>query len=196
MRPAPAIRPLPTGLESCRALLVYEEGPARTLVAGLKYGNHRSAVRWLVEGLSGLAPPGAQLVTWAPTATVRRRQRGYDQARVVARALAKRLGLPLRASLRRCGAQVPQTSLDRLARLANPAFEPVADLTERVVVVVDDVLTTGATLQAAALALHRAGAGEVHGLTVAATPSHGIDMSPTAVNHRLGPPIGTIGVAK
>jgi predicted amidophosphoribosyltransferase len=157
------------GLHSCRSLLVYD-GPVRALVAGLKYGNHRSAVGWLGEGLANLAPPDAHVVTWAPTAPARRRQRGYDQARVLAKALAARLRLPLRATLRRSGPLVAQTGLDRAARLANPTFEPTADLSGLTVLLVDDVLTTGATLQAAGLALRRTGAARVHGLTAAATP--------------------------
>jgi predicted amidophosphoribosyltransferase len=187
LRPAPrsGLR-VPRGLDSCRALLAYE-GPARVLVAGLKYANHRAAVGWFAEGLAGLAPPGAQLVTWAPTAAARRRERGYDQAQVVARALARRLGLPLRATLRRRGPQVAQTSLDRAARLANPAFEIVADVSGLVVVLVDDVATTGATLQAAGLALGRAGADGVHGLAVAATPDRTHDIPPTP-RHTIGAP--------
>src|SRR3954463_13444418 len=93
---APALPP-PGGLASCRALLPYEDGgsapPAR-----LKYRNTRPTLAWLAWQLAGLVPAGLvavlNAVTWAPTSVVRRRERGFDQAELLARAVARPLGLP------------------------------------------------------------------------------------------------------
>jgi predicted amidophosphoribosyltransferase len=167
LRRAPPDLACPADLDSCRSLLEYE-GPARALVAALKYRNQRAQLSWLSAGLVPLTPPGVEAVTWAPTTARRRRARGYDQAELLARALARRLGLPARSLLRRHADDPPQTGLDRAARLAHPGFA-ARPPSPRVVLVVDDVTTTGATLAAAARALRRAGAVQVHGLAVAAT---------------------------
>jgi predicted amidophosphoribosyltransferase len=172
LRRAPPDLPCPPGLDTCRALVAYD-GPARELIGGLKYRNHRAALGWLVAALAPLATAGVEAVTWAPTTAARRRRRGYDQAELLARALARRLRLPPRALLSRHPQDCSQTALGRSARLENPRFRVRAGPPRRVLVV-DDVTTTGATLSAAAAVLRRAGAAEVHGLTVAAT----VDGSP------------------
>jgi predicted amidophosphoribosyltransferase len=167
MHRAPDGGPDPPGLDSCRSLLAYA-GPARALVQAVKYANNRAAVRWLADGLAPLMPP-VDLVTWAPTSSSRRRRRGYDQAELLARALARRLGRPVRATLgRRAGPA--QTDLGRVGRLAHPGFDARRPLGGLRVIVVDDVATTGATLAAAARALRQAGAAEVHGATAASAP--------------------------
>jgi predicted amidophosphoribosyltransferase len=148
--------PVPAGLGACRALLAYE-GPARELVARLKYRNARSALGWLVEGMADLVQPQDRpgAVTWAPTTRARQRARGFDQAEVLARRLARRLGLACPPLLiRRPGP--PQVRRSSLRRVKGGA-----------VLLVDDVVTTGATMAAAATALHEAGLGPVIGLAAA-----------------------------
>ena len=112
----------------------------------------------------------ADVVTWAPTAPGRRRARGYDQAEVLARAVGRSLGVPVRGLLRRTDRAGPQTGRRRAERLARaPTFVATRRVPDRVVVV-DDVVTTGATLQAAASALVAGGAHSVRAVAAAATP--------------------------
>ncbi|MGH9263995.1 MAG: ComF family protein, partial [Acidimicrobiales bacterium] len=97
LRAAPAL-PAPVGVDSCAALLAYD-GAGRELVARLKYRNARSSVPFLSRGMAALVTGQIDVVTWAPTTPARLRARGFDQARVLARAVARRLGVPSRALL-------------------------------------------------------------------------------------------------
>jgi len=100
----------------------------------------------------------------------RARERGYDHAALLAAAVAARCGLPLRAPLRRVRASTPQVTLDRAARAKNVrgAFIGEAGALRGLrVALVDDVVTTGATLAAAAAAIRAAGARDVRGYVVA-----------------------------
>jgi predicted amidophosphoribosyltransferase len=158
--------PVPAPLDACRALLAYE-GAAREVVAQLKYRNQRSPVGWLAVGVAGLLVPGeVQVVTWAPTTDLRRRRRGFDHAELLARRVAREAGLPCRALLSR-GPGPPQTGRSAPDRARAPAFVPRRRLDGLAVAVVDDVVTTGATLAAAGRALRRAGVGDLVGLAAA-----------------------------
>ncbi len=158
--------PVPEPLDRCRALLAYE-GAAREVVVQLKYRNARSPARWLGEGMAGLVRPGeVEIVTWAPTMDLRCRRRGFDQAEVLARHVARHLGLPCRALLVRAPGP-PQTGRSLTERSRGPAFVPTRRLPATAVAIVDDVVTTGATLDAAGRALRAAGVGHLLGLAAA-----------------------------
>lgn len=166
----PRCRRRPAAVDRTRAVGAYE-GTLRSIVHALKYDGCRSLARPLARlmrdrGADMLA--GASAVVPVPLHGSRRRDRGFNQARD----LARHLGLPLVDALRRVRATAPQAELPAAQRHANvrDAFavrRPVAALRTRVVVLVDDVSTTGATLNACARVLKEAGVGEVRALTAA-----------------------------
>ena len=145
-------------------------GAGRELLARLKYRNQRSSVRWLASAMAKALPPsrGFEAVTWAPTSPKRRRQRGFDQAELLARALGRETGVPVIGLLKRVDAAV-QTGRNRSQRFRAPEFTTRRG-TPTAVLVVDDVITTGATLQSAAKSLIRAGAERVDAVVAGATP--------------------------
>ncbi len=161
----------PDGVDACLALVAYE-GAGRQLVTQFKYRNHRAALSPLARGLATLVGEGGtaaiDVVTWVPTSRSRRRVRGFDQAELLARRTARVLGRPCRATLVR-GDGPAQTGLDRVARQRAPAFAGRGRLTGTVLLV-DDVVTTGATVRAASFALRAAGAEHVVVVAVARTP--------------------------
>jgi predicted amidophosphoribosyltransferase len=123
----------------------------------------------LARALVALGPPPADVVTWVPLAPRRRAERGFDQAHVLAKALARQLGLPAAVYVRRVRATTPQARRAREQRFAAMAgaFAPLGRgrPAPPTVLLVDDVLTTGATASACAAALVDAGARTVHLLT-------------------------------
>ncbi len=165
MEPSVAV-PVPPGLDACRALLDYD-GPARQVVAQLKYRNARSAAAWLAVGVAGLVSRDeVDLVTWAPTTALRRRSRGFDHAEVLARKVAAELRRPCWSTLDRQPGP-PQTGRTLVERRDGPVFGARRTVRGASVLVVDDVVTTGATLAGAAAALRTVGAARVIGVAAA-----------------------------
>ncbi len=162
-------------LDRCLVLAEYDE-VARRLVARLKYGGVRTGVEWFVTAMAGrviAAGEEPDLVTWVPSAPPNRRRRGFDQGEVLARAVAARLGLPAAALFARTGSAT-QTGRSRSGRLAGPPISLHDAGTRRGVtvrgadvLVVDDVVTTGATLRRAASLLRDARAARVVGVAAA-----------------------------
>lgn len=146
-------------------------GTAKDLVWRLKSSGARRAVRQMAAHLAGFIDrdPGLTIVP-VPTATSRVRRRGYDQARLLARELSRQTRLPYLDCLARNG-QTHQVGASRARRLRqlNGAFRlsGSVDVYGLNIVLVDDVLTTGATLESAANVLKKHGAGEVRALVFA-----------------------------
>ena len=159
------------GVGPVLALFAYE-GHGTRIVQALKYRDGRRLVGPLADQLAGrwraTGPAGVGVVTWVPTAPARRRGRGFDQSELLARAVARRLGAPVRPLLRRRPGPA-QTGLDRAGRAAASGYVATAH-PGGPVLLVDDVCTTGATLRAAVAAV-AAGGGVVAGqVVVARTP--------------------------
>lgn len=151
--------------------------PLDAVVRGLKFGrldylgNHLAAA--LAAGLDGRLG-GYDRVVPVPLHWRRHLTRGYNQAERIARPLAGLLGIPYAAALSRRRATPPQSLLGREERLANlrRAFRvPRPDRVRGLrLLLVDDVATTGATLDAAAAALRKAGAAAVTAVVAGRTP--------------------------
>jgi ComF family protein len=138
----------------------------KSLVWNIKYQRSRSTARTLARYLAGRLPyiPQETLVVPVPTASSRVRRRGYDQAFVIARQLAETLSLESKPLLRRRD-QADLIGLRRLERLRQmeDSFAPIAlkKISGSSILLIDDVLTTGVTLEAAAALLRKHGAKHV-----------------------------------
>jgi ComF family protein len=149
-------------------------GPLRRAIHGFKYHGQRAAAR----DLAGLLLPVASALPYpepifmaVPLHPRRERERGYNQSALLASALVKASGSRLdRASLRRVKQTSPQIGLHADARANNVrgAFAAAPDsASDHIVILVDDVCTTGATLREAARVLRAGGARRVLGLVLA-----------------------------
>lgn len=150
------------------------DGIAKDMVAGLKFSGARAVSRVMAERLAALVgrmDDSAQLlVVPVPTAASRARARGFDQAKLLARELSRRSRLPYLDCLARSGntRQLGMTRRRRLSQL-DGAFrvrDPRKVHAGRILLV-DDVMTTGATLETAAHVLRDAGAGPVSAMVFA-----------------------------
>lgn len=151
---------------------VWHDGPIREAIHALKYNRRRDVVSSLVGLMQARLEHlsiAIDLVVSVPLHPDRERERGYNQAHLLAQELARRLGHPYSESLERIRATQDQIGLDGAARRMNVrnAFRSKdAGVGGARIMLVDDVCTTGATLDACAIALFENGAYAVHGFTV------------------------------
>jgi len=161
-----------SSLSRVQAACRYEKS-AKDALWRLKFGNARSAAndiaRTMAPLLEKLTDQNA-IVVHIPTATSRVRMRGYDQAALIARACARQAELQHASLLRRVGQQ-RQVGLRREERLSQleDAYQirSESSVHKMHIVLIDDVVTTGATLEAAAKTLKRAGAKKVEAIVFA-----------------------------
>jgi predicted amidophosphoribosyltransferase len=144
------------------------EGVARNLVAALKFRHLLPVAELMADRIQWLAP--AHMLSGAivpvPPAPSRLRRRGFDPAGELAAALAERLESPLESCLARRGGQ-RQVGRRRAERIGRPPRIHATGTAPRSALLVDDVLTTGATLTSCAQALRAAGAARVVAVTFA-----------------------------
>jgi competence protein ComFC len=179
----------PPTIDIARAPFLYD-GPMARTVRALKFGGWRALAQPLAAAMTRAGGLEADCVTWVPLSRKRRAARGYDQAEVLARELARHLGLPVVPCLRRIretSSQASRSGRDR-RRALRGAFRAVSPVPLSVLLV-DDVLTTGATAASCAVALRSAGASRVALVTAArslrgAVPARCFDI--IAAGSRLG----------
>lgn len=153
-----------------RAATIYK-GLAKDLVWQLKFQGAQAAAREIADQMTHLIPRSSEVVLVpVPTATSRIRRRGYDQATLIARALATKTGTKYSPALRRSGQhhQLGSSRTQRVTQLQQ-AYRCVRpkEVMGKHVILVDDVLTTGATLEAAARTMKAAGAKHASGIVYA-----------------------------
>ncbi|MFZ4774892.1 MAG: double zinc ribbon domain-containing protein [Terrimicrobiaceae bacterium] len=161
----------------CAIAVVRSRGPVREMVHRLKYGKEiwlgRVLAAWMHEGLED-----PRLKGWTPDALVpvplhprRLREREFNQSEILCQELSRTSGIPIISPLARQRYTTTQTQLDRKGRRQNlrDAFilGKNKDVTNMNLLLVDDVLTTGSTLDACAAVLLEAGASSVRALTAA-----------------------------
>jgi ComF family protein len=164
------------GFDMARSFGAYTPRMARAILL-LKYGKLVPLGAWFARHLAGLAERqpqdfAADAVVPVPLDRGRLRERGYNQAELIARPLARMLNIPFRSYLLvRTRPRPNQLRLTRRERWETVrgayATHKSAQVDKLRVLLVDDVFTTGATLDACSRALKRAGAARVVGLTVA-----------------------------
>jgi ComF family protein len=151
-------------LRSVTVTTVYD-GLAKKLAWRLKFHGAQAAATQMAQRIvNRLQCSPDSYVVPVPTATSRVRQRGYDQAKLIARAVARQTGLPYLDCLRRSGQMQQVGASRRLRRLQlSQAFRArrVSAVRGASVILIDDIVTTGATLEAAAGTLRAAGARHV-----------------------------------
>ncbi len=163
----------PSGVRVCAALSY--EGPARDLVHALKFrgaaGLAGTMAAFMVAAApAGLLDAGCTLVP-VPLHPRRRRRRGFNQAELLASALAGRTGVAVSDCLARSGADIRQVGRGRGARLDSLAGSiALRSGAPGLAVLVDDVVTTGSTIAECARVLRAAGTAEVGAIVFARTP--------------------------
>lgn len=160
--------------DGCLSPLGYQ-GSVPEAVRRYKFGGVRAYARPFGLLMAQCAADHAlevDCVTWVPLSARRLRRRGYDQAELLARRVGEELGLPAEPLLRKIRDTQTQSDLDTEgARRANAlgayAVLPGTGIKGKRILVVDDVVTSGATLSECARMLRQAGAAKVYGLTLA-----------------------------
>jgi ComF family protein len=163
----------PPVFDWARSAAIYS-GTVRDAIHALKFNGKAPLARPLgaliVEGYAAGLPAGVTAVVPVPLASARERERGYNQASLLAERIARDCGLPVRARWlarrRHTPAQSDLTAAERRANVRD-AFRASSAVRDAHVVLVDDVLTTGATVSECARVLRAAGASAVGVLTVA-----------------------------
>lgn len=150
---------LPEGIAFVHAAFGYD-GPARKLILALKFSGMRAAAVPLARAMTMLPGGEEEILVPVPTTKRRRRERGYNQAALLARRMGEELGMTVTEALTRRDERAAQTTLSGAERLRNLVGCMSADgqVRGKRVLLVDDVYTTGSTAREAARALYAAGA--------------------------------------
>ncbi len=157
----------PPGVDALVALATYDDD-LRRLVLAIKRDGRRDLVRSVARPLAAAARRAGiddvDVVTWVPSAPEHRVARGFDQGRLLARAVGRRLDVPVRRLLGRRGRS--RRGVELAERRSGPSFGALGTVPASVLLI-DDVTTTGSSLEGAAAALRAEGAQRVVAVVVA-----------------------------
>lgn len=160
-------------LEDAYAWGKYQD-PLRKAIRRLKYSRDIGLGDALAQHLVWLAESNkikAEIIVPVPLGKKRQKERGYNQAALLARSLALICGIPIKTSAlvrtRETASQVGLSLEERRLNVAGAFAAHSVKVKDKYVLLVDDVLTTGSTLEAAAEALHRSGARKIEAVVVA-----------------------------
>ncbi len=145
-------------------------GVLQRLIKQIKYRGYFDMVPVAVKLMIKSLPKtiAADAITSVPLHSSRQRERGFNQSELLAKALAKQLGIPYQQLLRRSKATKPQANLNHSMRISNVAgaFPSLYPKLKGQVLIIDDVATTGATLNACASGLKAVGCKSVIGVVL------------------------------
>lgn len=176
---------VPPHYERVTAIYAYDF-PVDAMIHAYKYGGRLALAPLFAHALAHAVSGDVDAIVPMPLGPARLRERGFNQAHEIARCLGRRLHLPVAVNAcRKVSDTPPQAALPWKERAKNVrgAFVCDADFAGQRVAIVDDVMTTGATLNELAKSLKRGGAAEVYGWVVARTlPS---EMKMMKTHHTL-----------
>ncbi len=161
------------------ACAVWYQMPVRNAVLQFKFSGRKGYAKAygavLAKTIRTYLPGSYDLISWVPVSPETLKRRGYDQAQLLAQEAAKALGETALPLLEKTGKNQPQSSLahgsQRQANVAGVYTAPhPAEVAGQRVLLIDDILTTGATLNEAARTLQQAGAAQVVAATLCRTP--------------------------
>ena len=170
----PDTLPKPEGMQSIRAVWPYE-GQIRAIVRNYKYSGLRALAPILAAEMAAVLEewdPPVGMIVHIPSHHTRLRERGFDQAELLATEVASTTGIPFVAALSRTReTPIQARASNQQQRRENVrrafAVKERASLSGMDVLLIDDVMTTGATLRDGARAIREAGGRRVYGLTLA-----------------------------
>jgi ComF family protein len=155
--------------DQIRAVWLYA-APIDQALQRLKFSADFSLLPWLVESLRSHVPDDSSAITFVPQSAESRRERGFNQAELLARELAKQLKAPLFTGVEKVRHTERQANLSYAARARNLRGAFRADAAPERLLLIDDVVTTGRTVNTVAHVLKQAGARRVHCLALARAP--------------------------
>lgn len=167
-------------LDSFTAVWYYEEDVRRSI---LRYKFRRGVFlaprfgRMVAMKLLQQERDQVDILTWVPVSSIRRFQRGYDQCQLLAQRVGTELNMPAVCTLRKIRNTPPQSGLSSASQrkaniLGAYRVKRGTDLRGKTVLLLDDIFTTGSTMNECARVLLMAGAKEVHGAAIAVARNH------------------------
>ncbi|MFQ5576073.1 MAG: ComF family protein [Anaerolineae bacterium] len=161
-------------LHAIRSVAIFEDGPLKTAIHKFKYQNHQAVSRPLASLLANCYTTNqlnTEVIVPVPLHKSRYRERGYNQSMLLAQELSKLINQPVNQKTlvrhRATRSQMTLKAAERQQNVANAFACGANTLADKTVLLIDDVCTTGATLDACAQALKQANVRAVYGLTLA-----------------------------